>query len=500
MRNLILSGLVILAMPFLSVQAGLQAPAHTNGRALLVGINQYKNFPQYPTPGAEEDAIAMKEFIQRKYGFRDEEIHSLIGSQATAAQIVAEFQSWLIAGTRPGERVFFLYSGHGTRVEDEKNGDEADHEDEALAPYDVGEGGRNLIRDDVFNRLLGELSGRMVVMVFDSCHSGTISRGGIDPALRQSKSAPPRYLPSPAELAQLANAGTRSRGSAAGDEVIVPLQGSDVKSRDLHMVVDRPQVPSSGIVIFSAAHSGQRAFPIRLPDGSARGALSLAFTESQEKKLPVLRELRSLITDTIQGWQQAGRLNREQQPVCEVLAGSQAVSLEDQPLFGAAHMAQVLAEGNPAAGIKLSLHLEQNKRRFRVKEPVSYRVESNTDGYLYLLVFSQENTATCIFPNTEFPGDHDNFIDARSVRVPRRADKTFYAQLPIGKDIVVALLSKAKLPLGEKEAYTWEEIFSRLRSEKFFEYVKTRGIGTGQKAALGQADWQAVSLQVETIE
>src|SRR5262245_47883478 len=82
-----------------------QPPSHIKGRALLVGINQYKNFPTKPTPGAEEDAIATKEFIQRQYGFEEDEIHLLLGAQATADKIVSEFRDWLIAGTRPGERV-----------------------------------------------------------------------------------------------------------------------------------------------------------------------------------------------------------------------------------------------------------------------------------------------------------------------------------------------------------------------------------------------------------
>src|SRR5262249_33649742 len=136
-------------------------------------------------------------------------------AEATAGRIASEFRSWLIAGTKPGDRIFFLYSGHGTRVKDD-NGDEEDGEDEALAPYDVDRYGNNLIRDDLFNQMLGELSGRMVVMVFDSCHSGTISRGGIGETQESKEAGPqPKYLPSPEEFAELARTGTRSRGGSS---------------------------------------------------------------------------------------------------------------------------------------------------------------------------------------------------------------------------------------------------------------------------------------------
>lgn len=75
-----------------------QSSANKKGRALLVGINQYKNFPNNPTPGSEEDAIETKDFIKRQYGFDEAEIRLLRGSEATAKRIVKEFRDWLIAG------------------------------------------------------------------------------------------------------------------------------------------------------------------------------------------------------------------------------------------------------------------------------------------------------------------------------------------------------------------------------------------------------------------
>jgi len=480
-----------------------QSSAHVKGRALLVGINQYKNFPNNPTPGSEEDATATRDFIKRQYGFRDEEILLLLGPQATAKRIVDEFRNWLIAGTKPGDRVFFLYSGHGTRIEDEPNGDEADREDEALAPYDVDRFGDNLIRDDVFNQLLGELSGRMVVMVFDSCHSGTISRGGIgeprnNPEARVN--ANPKYLPSPKEFAQFAKGGGgRTRSGSTVDYVVEPLTQQDARSRDLNLVVDRPQIKNTGVVIFSAAHSGQRAFPIEVRQGQFRGALSYSFNESQSKDAPVLRELKSRITGMIAAMQSSGRLNKEQQPTFEVISGANSVSLEDQPLFGAAQMAQVLAEGNPGSKLAVKLRVQPNVRSFRLGEEFSYEIETSDEGYLYLLVFSEEHKASCLFPNPNLTGGQNNHLERGTRRVPPNKVENYEARPPLGKDVVVAILTKSRLKLGEKEDYTWDEIFERLRNNQFFEYVKTRGQGAAGAKPLGQTDWQAVSLVLETV-
>jgi len=489
------------------VKRQAQAPTRVKGRALLVGINQYKNFPNKPTPGSEEDAIETKPFIIRQYGFHEDEVRVLLGPQATADRIVNEFRDWLIAKTQPGDRVFFLYSGHGTRVKDD-NGDEEDGKDEALAPYDVDQEGKNIIRDDVFNQLLGELSGRMVVMVFDSCHSGSISRGGTGDARNNQdtrNNANPKYLPSPEEFAELAKASgapTRSGGNSMVDYVVEPLKEQDAKSRDLNLVVDRPQIKNTGIVIFSAAHSGQQAFPVEIKQGQFRGALSYAFNESQSADSPILSELKRRITAGIAAMQSSGKLNRRQQPAFEVFSGDSRVSLEDQPLYGAAQMAQVLAEGNPGSEIKLELQVEPDQRAFsiRKKDPISYKIKSNTDGYLYLLVFSEENKATCLFPNPDLIGEQKNYVPMGTHRVPLVESESYEAKKPIGKDIVIALLSKSKLRLGEKEDYTWDEIFERLRSSQFFEYVKTRGQGVAGAKPLRQADWQVVSLVLETIE
>lgn len=473
-----------------------QPPAHINGRALLVGINAYKNFPRNPTPGAEEDAVETKQLIEQRYGFAESEIKLLLGPEATAGRIVSEFRAWLIGQTRPGDRVFFLYSGHGTRVKDD-NGDEADGEDEALAAYDADRVGGRLIRDDVFNQLISELSGRMVVMVFDACHSGTITRAAVGGAGAQPEGAMPKYLPSPEEFAALAGSRTRGVGEASTEYSVAPQKGA--QSRDLQLVVDAPSIRNTGVVIFSAAHSGQRAYPVEVGPGQFRGALSYAFNESQHQNAPKLRELKQRIAARILELQTAGRLSKEQQPAFEVIAAPSGVSLEDQPLFGAAQMAQTLAEGNPGSKMGLRLRMLPEKRAVRVGETFFYQIETGEEGYLYLLALSEQNQAACLLPNPNLIGGDQNWFKPGVHRAPPDKTENYEAKLPLGKDIILAIFSKTRLNLGEKEVYSWNEIFDRLRNQNLFEYVKARGVGTAREKSLGQPDWQAASLEMETI-
>jgi hypothetical protein len=171
----------------------LAAPAQGADRALVVGINSYPNITQNGQPnasdllGAVADAEGFARFLTSNFGFAPGDIKLLIDGDATKAAILGAFDDWLVAGTNPGDRALFYYAGHGAQILDE-DGDEAlktpgDKFDEALAPADAsGElsaGGaklENLLIDDEIDTLLSKLQDRDVMVVVDSCHSGTITR------------------------------------------------------------------------------------------------------------------------------------------------------------------------------------------------------------------------------------------------------------------------------------------------------------------------------------
>src|SRR5690348_3419601 len=122
----------------------LASTGYAVDRALIVGVEKYRD-PRVPaTPGCEADARAMEQLIKSVYTFT--EVKVLINEEATASNIERWFRSWLIAGTQPVDRVFFYYAGHGSQIADD-NGDEPDGKDETLAPYDVDPiSGANVIR------------------------------------------------------------------------------------------------------------------------------------------------------------------------------------------------------------------------------------------------------------------------------------------------------------------------------------------------------------------
>eukprot|EP00741_Cyanophora_paradoxa_P008548 tig00001339_g8273.t1 len=94
--------------------------------------------------------------------------------QPTKRNIMAAL-NWLASGARPGDQLFFQYSGHGTQVSD-RSGDEADGQDEALCPVDCMEQGPSgyIVDDELRQVLVNRLPpGATLVVVLDCCHSGT---------------------------------------------------------------------------------------------------------------------------------------------------------------------------------------------------------------------------------------------------------------------------------------------------------------------------------------
>lgn len=183
------------------VLAGMSAPTvRAEDRALVVGINSYPKITIEGHPGlkdlrgAVKDAETIASFLKQDYGFKENQVKLLTDGAATKTAIIESFESWLIDGTRPGDRAVFFFAGHGAQAKD-ANGDEPDGDrfDEALVPTDAaGELTlapvelKSLILDDDLGALVKRLDGRNLIVIVDACHAGTITRG-LDGAIPDDK-------------------------------------------------------------------------------------------------------------------------------------------------------------------------------------------------------------------------------------------------------------------------------------------------------------------------
>jgi len=101
--------------------------------------------------------------------FADYDTVALKNEQVTV-QTIKEQMTEIVSNAVSGDYIVFHYSGHGTQIPD-KNGDEADHYDEALYLHDGA-----LIDDDLCDILSGLKDGVHCLVLLDSCFSGTATR------------------------------------------------------------------------------------------------------------------------------------------------------------------------------------------------------------------------------------------------------------------------------------------------------------------------------------
>lgn len=247
--------------------ACLVAPALAEDRALVIGIGTYANLPpDMFLHGPKNDVKAIRSLLVGPLGFKPEGVRVLTDEAATRAAILSSIDEWLIDGTKPGDRIYLYFSGHGLQVKD-LNGDEADGMDEALSTYDIAAGETdwtNVILDDDLDALLERMKGRAVTMVIDACHSGTISRSLAQDTLSGLSGA--RYLPRPFAKPQTQPA-TRGLRIDLG-------------------VIDKPAVlNAAGVTAWSAAASYQVAWDdVRMPVEDRHGVFTAAYIAGYQPK------------------------------------------------------------------------------------------------------------------------------------------------------------------------------------------------------------------------
>ncbi|HMK45066.1 MAG TPA: caspase family protein [Methanocella sp.] len=148
-------------------------------KALVVGINKYKNYPENNLNGCVNDTKTMGSYLKEFKGFGSGDIKTLIDDQATKANIMKVLQG-MVKDAKDGKIKYLVFtmSSHGTQVPD-MNGDEPDQVDEAFCPHDLAELNGNwdpkhVIVDDELHDLFVQLpKGAVLEGYLDTCHSGT---------------------------------------------------------------------------------------------------------------------------------------------------------------------------------------------------------------------------------------------------------------------------------------------------------------------------------------
>ena len=188
--------LVFLVLLVLPLSATAQDKPRIRG--LLIGISEYRSSRYWGPLHGIEDAELMRETLQNRFGAQASDLVLLGGVEATAKNIRAQLEV-LEEKAQKGEILVFFFSGHGSVVPDQVDGDETDGVDECLVPYDAPSHRskkfpNSVIRDDEFQEFISRLHEKVgpqghILLVFDSCHSGTMNRAAIEAGFQSKTKA-----------------------------------------------------------------------------------------------------------------------------------------------------------------------------------------------------------------------------------------------------------------------------------------------------------------------
>ena len=193
----------LFVIAFIALVATSAAEAKNRKFGLFVGINAYTGGIS-PLRGCVNDATKMREAMMTKFGFKAADTTLLTDTGATRDAILTNLNKYATQAG-PGDIVVFHYSGHGTLFPDGRSEEQDETKliyvetpdetgkmevlyprgkyDSAIVPVDArlktsGKAWRNLILDDELYAIFGGITrkGAQVVLISDSCHSGSIDR------------------------------------------------------------------------------------------------------------------------------------------------------------------------------------------------------------------------------------------------------------------------------------------------------------------------------------
>lgn len=158
----------------------------TNRWALLIGIDHYQNFPFQNLKGCVNDIVLVADILRERFGFPAEHIATVTNERATRQGILDSLRA-LTERVGMNDEVVMFYAGHGSRMRD-REGNKPTGMDETLVPHDSGRGcnPNRDITDDELRVWLANLSQKTpnITLIFDSCHSGTMTRDGFGESTR----------------------------------------------------------------------------------------------------------------------------------------------------------------------------------------------------------------------------------------------------------------------------------------------------------------------------
>ena len=192
--RLAFAGLVSVPASHAIVAAPAQTQPFASEAALLIGINEYRYLPDLE--GTSNDLALFRNVLVGSLGFAERNIDVVTNADASREGILNAFGR-LLKKAGPTTAVVIYYSGHGSRLVDDDEFEESDGLDESIVPFESGRAPyeNRDITDDTINEYLAALHAVTpnILVVIDSCHSGTVTRGPRSRSVPIDRRPPPQH-------------------------------------------------------------------------------------------------------------------------------------------------------------------------------------------------------------------------------------------------------------------------------------------------------------------
>lgn len=453
-------------------------PSFAGKRALVIGINEYQYNDEFLAKkrrplnleGCTDDARDIRRALIDYLGFSEREIRLFLDSYATLDAIKKGIREWLIKGSKPGDTVFFYFSGHGFRM-NHPTGDRT-----LLCPHDANPFNlTQMLSAKQLGHLFSGLKGRTLVAVIDSCHSASAIRGG---EFIQSDKTLPTARQFPADQKYPSSGKTRDLNILENvylDKIFMAACAPSEKAWELPIAGRTRGVFTYGLLKALKAHGG---------NANADTLLKTAASIVKQQDLP-------------------------QHPALKSKSFLSKRGLRDMFISSTESKLTNLSDPQPPFKVETWV-TSKGKKTFRLGEKIAFYVKSEKSGYLYLIDINADNDAMMLFPNY---WDRDNFIQAnKRITVPgKKFQSELYVTDPTGIDTVIAVVSSRRWPELETIKADSSQLMvalNKLQMKNVVSAVLTRsafrGIKVRPKSNPVEASkdllWALGKVQIEIIE
>jgi hypothetical protein len=147
--------------------------------ALIIGINDYKEWPRLQT--AVKDATVIRETLVSRYGFNEENVILRTDGKASRLQIIADLR-YLAKSMSKSDNLLVYYAGHGQLDDLTGEGYWVPAEGKLQVPG-------TWVANSYIKAVLSseKVRAKNVIVIADSCYSGSMLRGGSSPMSMNDK-------------------------------------------------------------------------------------------------------------------------------------------------------------------------------------------------------------------------------------------------------------------------------------------------------------------------